>query len=59
MPSAKLQAAANSLLVARELAPAGLRSRPIFRAAARPSGSRLPRHRLLRSRRVPGPSRSR
>ncbi|PAW53126.1 hypothetical protein CKQ80_16010 [Pseudomonas moraviensis] len=34
--------------VARELAPAGLRSRPrFFRAAARPSGSKLPRHRDL------------
>ncbi|OPG73819.1 hypothetical protein B1219_01735 [Pseudomonas ogarae] len=31
-------------LVARELAPAGLRSRPIFTTAAQPSGSKLPRH---------------
>ncbi|KAB0516047.1 hypothetical protein F7R05_02075 [Pseudomonas koreensis] len=30
--------------VARELAPAGLRSRPLFWAASRPSGSKLPRH---------------
>ncbi|OPG72578.1 hypothetical protein B1219_10545 [Pseudomonas ogarae] len=30
--------------VARELAPAGLRSRPVFATAAQPSGSKLPRH---------------
>ncbi|PMZ15265.1 hypothetical protein C1Y08_14530 [Pseudomonas sp. FW306-02-F02-AA] len=30
------------------LAPAGLRSSPIFRPASRPSGSKLPRHRGLR-----------
>ncbi|MVV49917.1 hypothetical protein EJA72_16975 [Pseudomonas sp. PB120] len=37
-------------IVARKLAPAGLRSRPIFGAASRPSGTvrrsdKLPRHR--------------
>ncbi|MVV47894.1 hypothetical protein EJA72_06480 [Pseudomonas sp. PB120] len=32
-------------IVARELAPAGLRSSPnVFGAASRPSGSKLPRH---------------
>ncbi|TPG78492.1 hypothetical protein EAH78_13090 [Pseudomonas arsenicoxydans] len=36
---------ARELLVARELAPAGLRSRPIFGGAAHPSRSKLPRHR--------------
>ncbi|MBA1381185.1 hypothetical protein FHK92_25910 [Pseudomonas brassicacearum subsp. neoaurantiaca] len=30
--------------VARELAPAGLRSRPLLAVAAQPSGSKLPRH---------------
>ncbi|PNB71760.1 hypothetical protein C1X64_23215 [Pseudomonas sp. GW456-E7] len=30
--------------MARELAPAGLRSSPLYGAAARPSGSKLPRH---------------
>ncbi|MGR3966838.1 hypothetical protein FW800_20535 [Pseudomonas sp. 910_23] len=30
--------------MARELAPAGLRSSPILRAASRPNGSKLPRH---------------
>ncbi|OWP72411.1 hypothetical protein CEC48_07795 [Pseudomonas sp. K2I15] len=30
--------------VARELAPAGLRSSPIFGVASQPSGSKLPRH---------------
>ncbi|OPG79330.1 hypothetical protein B1218_10955 [Pseudomonas ogarae] len=35
-------------LVARELAPAGLRSGPnIFAVAARPSGSKLPRHKSI------------
>ncbi|AUO20669.1 hypothetical protein C0058_01175 [Pseudomonas sp. NC02] len=34
-------------IVARELAPAGVRSAPIFfGAAAQPSGSKLPRHRF-------------
>ncbi|MVV47664.1 hypothetical protein EJA72_05280 [Pseudomonas sp. PB120] len=40
----------DTLPVARELAPAGLRSRPDysqFAAAARPSGSKLPRHRVF------------
>jgi hypothetical protein len=37
---------ARELFVARELAPAGVRSAPrIFGAAAQPSGSKLPRHR--------------
>ena len=31
--------------MARELAPVGLRSSPIFWRASRPSGSKLPRHR--------------
>jgi len=36
---------ARELFVARELAPAGVRSAPrIFGAAAQPSGSKLPRH---------------
>ncbi|PMZ70610.1 hypothetical protein C1X65_25870 [Pseudomonas sp. FW305-70] len=34
--------------MARELAPAGLRSSPFNGAAARPSGSKLPRHCFLR-----------
>jgi hypothetical protein len=37
---------ARELFVARERAPAGVRSAPrIFGAAAQPSGSKLPRHR--------------
>ncbi|ARB26797.1 hypothetical protein F7R12_03675 [Pseudomonas tolaasii] len=44
------QLRANAVPVARELAPAGLRSSPrLFKqragAASRPSGSKLPRHR--------------
>ncbi|EJF71380.1 hypothetical protein A462_13235 [Pseudomonas sp. Ag1] len=36
---------ARELFVARELAPAGVRSAPrIFGAAAQPSGSKLPHH---------------
>ncbi|AXP05206.1 hypothetical protein DZG01_20390 [Pseudomonas fluorescens] len=34
----------NATSVARELAPAGLRSGPFFAVAAQPSGSKLPRH---------------
>ncbi|QBQ08447.1 hypothetical protein DCC84_01200 [Pseudomonas sp. SXM-1] len=37
----------QTTIVARELAPAGVRSAPIFfGAAAQPSGSKLPRHRF-------------
>ncbi|MVV47952.1 hypothetical protein EJA72_06800 [Pseudomonas sp. PB120] len=44
-PPVRRDATNDSYPVARGLAPAGLRSSPIFwGAASRPSGSKLPRH---------------